>query len=173
MERGRQARQREMYTDPQGMDGEVLVSDAKRAIEVFDELGDELGLARAWALLGEALWIQGKMAAAADASERAAEHAHRAGSPRDESLGLGASAMALLWGPMPAAEATRTTGRLLEGAAGNLVLEANLSGFLACHEAMTGRIDDARAHIAHSCERLSDLGLIWQLGVQQLLRGHI
>ena len=33
--------------------------------------------------------------------------------------------------------------------AGNLVLEANLSGFLASHEAMSGRFDDARAHIAH------------------------
>ena len=162
-----------MYTDPEGMDGDDLVSDAKRAIDVLDELGDQLGLARACALLGEALWTQGKMAAAAEASARAAEYAHRAGSSRDESWGLGAMAMALLWGPMPAAEATRRTERLLRDVAGNLVLEANLSGFLACHEAMTGRFEEAREHIAESCERLRDLGLIWQLGVQQLLRGHI
>jgi tetratricopeptide (TPR) repeat protein len=162
-----------MYTDPEGMDGDAFVRDANRAIEVFDETGDQLGLSRALALLGEALWTQGKMAAAAEASARAAKHAHRAGSPRDESLGLGASAMALLFGPMPAIDATRRTERLLQDAAGNLVLEANLSGFLACHEAMTGRVEEARVHIAHSCERLSDLGLIWQLGVQQLLRGHV
>jgi tetratricopeptide (TPR) repeat protein len=162
-----------MYTDPEGIDGDVLVRDANRAIEVLDELGDQLGLARAWALLGEALWTQGKMAAAAKASARAAEFGHIAGSPRDESLGLGASAMALLFGPMPAAKATHRTERLLRNAAGSLVLEANLSGFLGCHEAMMGRFDDARAHIAESCERLADLGLIWQLGVQQLLWGHV
>ena len=162
-----------MYTDPEGMNGDLLVAEAHRAIEVCDELGDQLGLARAWTLLGEALWVQGKMAAAAEASARAAEHGRRAGSPRDESWGLGAFAMALLWGPMPAAEATSRTERLLHDVGGNLVLEANLSGFLACHEAMTGRIDEARAHIAESCERLRDLGLLWQLGVQQLLHGHI
>jgi hypothetical protein len=38
---------------------------------------------------------------------------------------------------------------------------------------MTGRFDEARAHIADSCERLRDLGLMWQLGVQELLRGRI
>jgi tetratricopeptide (TPR) repeat protein len=162
-----------MYTDPDGIDGDVLVSDANRAIEVLEELGDQLGLSRAWALLGEALWTQGKMAAAAEASARAAEFGRRAGSPRDESLAFGASAMALLFGPLPAAEATRTTEQLLGNAGGNLVLEANLSGFLACHEAMMGRFDEARAHIAESCERLTDLGLVWQLGVQELLWGHV
>jgi DNA-binding SARP family transcriptional activator len=162
-----------MYTNPECMDGDVLVSDANRAIDVFDELGDHLGLARACTLLSEALWIQGTMAAAAEASARGAEHAHRAGSARDESWNVGASAMALLYGPMPAAEATRRTEQLLQDVTGNLVLEANLSGFLACHEAMAGRVEEARARIAESSERVRDLGLIWQGGVQQLMRGHI
>jgi hypothetical protein len=113
------------------------------------------------------------MAAAAEASARAAEYAHTAGSPRDESWGFGASAHALLFGPMPAAKAARRTQQILRNAPGNLVLEANLSCFLACHEAMMGRFDEARAHIAESCERLGDLGLIWQLGVQELLWGHV
>ena len=162
-----------MYTDPDRIDGEVLVADANAAIAALDALGDQLGLSRAWALLGEALWTQGKMAAAAEAHTRAAEHGHRGGSPRDESWAFGASAVSLLLGPMPAAQATRRTERLLRDAAGNLLLEANLSGFLACHEAMTGRFERARTHIAESCERLGDLGLIWQLGVHELLWGYI
>ena len=162
-----------MYTDPDAMDGAACVTEAETAIEVFNELGDELGLSRAHLLLGEALWTQGKMAAAAEADARSAGHGRRAGRPRDESLGFGASAMALLFGPMPAAVATRRIEGLLRDMEGKLVPTANLTGFLACHEAMTGRFEDAREHIAESCERLRDLGLVWQLGVQSLLRGHI
>ena len=162
-----------MYTDPDRMDPEELVRDARAAIEVLDELGDELGLARAWCLLSEAEWASGRMVVAATAAERAAHHARGAGSPRDEAWGLGAYSMCLLQGPMPAAEGARKTERLLRQAAGNLVLEANLSGFLAALEALDGRFGAARAHIAESCERLHDLGLRWQAGVQELLAGHI
>jgi DNA-binding SARP family transcriptional activator len=162
-----------MYTNPEDIDGRALVGHANEAIGVLTEAGDKLGLARACTLLTEGLWIQGKMTAAAQASARAAEHAHRADSARDESWAVGASAMALLHGPMPAAQATSRTERLLQDAGGSLVREVNLSGFLACHEAMTGRLEQARARIADSSERVRDLGLTWQLGVQQLMRGHI
>ena len=162
-----------MYTQPERMDAETLIRDASTAIEVLEDLGDELGLARAWSLLSEARWVTGAMTEAARASERAAEHAHRAGSPREEAWGLGAHAMALLHGPTPAAEARRTTEGLLRGSEGNLIMEANLSGFLAAHEAMSGDFGDARRHIAQSCELLNDLGLRWQLGVQELLGGYI
>jgi DNA-binding SARP family transcriptional activator len=162
-----------MYTDPEDMDADGLIRDAHTAIEVLDELGDELGLTRAWNLLSEAHWITGRMAKAAHASRRAAEHARRAGSRREESWALGAHSMALHYGPAPVPAAIETTERLLQEAEGNLVLEANLTGFLASLEAMGGRFDAARAHIEHSCERLADLGLRWQVGVQQLLGGHI
>ena len=65
------------------------------------------------------------------------------------------------------------TERLVREAEGDMVLEANLSGFLAAHEAMSGRFDAARAHIAQSNERLRDLGLKWQVGVQEHLGGYI
>jgi tetratricopeptide (TPR) repeat protein len=162
-----------MYTHPEDMDADGLIRDAHTAIEVLDELGDELGLTRAWNLLSEAHWITGRMAKAADASRRAAEHARKAGSRREESWALGAHSMALHYGPAPVPEAIETTEHLLREAEGNLVLEANLTGFLASLEAMGGRFDAARAHIEHSCERLADLGLRWQVGVQQLLGGHI
>jgi DNA-binding SARP family transcriptional activator/tetratricopeptide (TPR) repeat protein len=162
-----------MYTEPERMDPEGLVRDASTAIEVLEGLGDELGLARAWGLLSEARWITGAMTEAAEASRWAAQHGRRAGSPREESWGLGAYAMALLYGPTPAPEARATTERLLREAAGSLVTEANLFGFLAAHEAMTGRIEEARGHIEQSCERLLDLGLRWQLGVQELLGGYV
>ena len=162
-----------MYTEPEAMDAESLIRNASEAITALEELGDDLGLARAWSLLSEARWITGQMTDASLASAQGAEHARHAGSPREEAWGLGAYAMALLYGPMPEAEATRATEQLLKKAGGNLVLEANLAGFLAAHLAMTGRFDEARANIQKSCERLTDLGLKWQVGVQQLLGGYI
>ena len=162
-----------MYTNPERIDNHALVRHANRAVEVLGEEDDRLGLARACTLLGEALWIQGKMTASVQASARAADHAHRADSPRDESWAVGASAMALLYGPMPAVQATRRTERLLRDVAGNRIMEANLSCFLACHEAMTGRVEEARARIAYSSERIQDLGLTWQRAVQQLMRGQV
>jgi DNA-binding SARP family transcriptional activator/class 3 adenylate cyclase len=163
-----------MYMQPEDMNAEELLRDARSAIDDLGEVGDDLGLARAWTLLGETLgWTQGNMAAAAEAYEQGAVHARRAGSPREESAGWGAVAMVLLFGPMPADMARRRTERLLEDVAGDLVQEANLAGFLASHEAMTGRFDAARAHIAQSCDRLNDLGLKWQAGIQELLGGYI
>ncbi len=162
-----------IYTDPENMAPESLIRDAIAAIEVLDELGDDLGLARAWTLLSEANWPRGEMAEVAKAARRAAEHARRAGSRREEAWGLGEYAFALLYGPTPATEGIRTTEFLLREAAGNLVMEAVLSGFLALLEAMRGRVDEARAHNAQSRRRLHDLGLGWQAAVQDLLGGYI
>jgi len=162
-----------MYTQPESMDPERLARDALTAIDVLGELGDDIGLSRSWSLLGEARWMTGRLAEAAENYEHAAEHARRALSRRDEAWALGAQAMALHYGPMPVTEGLRKTEGMLRDAEGDLVLEANLLGFLASFEAMEGRIEEARAHIVESAERLNDLGLRWQAGVQELLRGYI
>jgi tetratricopeptide (TPR) repeat protein len=162
-----------MYTDPEGMDPENLIHDATTAIEVLDDLGDELGLARAWSLLAESAWPGGKMVEAAKAAERAAEYARRAGSRREEAWALGAHSMALLYGPTPAWQGLRRIEGLLSKAAGDVVLEANLARGLAGFLAMSGRFEEARTHIAQSCERLYELGLKWQVGIQELLGGYV
>jgi len=136
-------------------------------------LGDDLGVARAWCIMSDAHWPRGEIAAAGEAAQHAAERARRAASRREEAWGLGALAFSLIQGPTPADEAERRTRQLLREAEGNLVLEANLGGFLAAQEGMLGRFDDARQHISQSCERLRDLGLRWQVGVQELLGGWI
>ena len=162
-----------MFTDPESVDVDENIRAAENAIAELAELDDELGLARAWCFLAEARWARGQLAAAARAALSGAEAARKAGSRREEAWALAAYAYALLYGPMPAREAARRTEGLLRQAAGNAVLEPSLAGFLACHEAMRGRFDEARERIAESCERLRDLGLRWQAGVQELLSGYI
>ena len=48
-------------------------------IPVFEELGDDLGLARALRLLGDVHWNRSRYAEADRAFERAIEHARKAG----------------------------------------------------------------------------------------------
>ena len=61
-----------------------LIDVAERAIAVFDELDDELGLARAWRLVGQAHYLGRRVQACVTASERALEHVLVAGDPFEE-----------------------------------------------------------------------------------------
>src|SRR5262249_14184496 len=58
---------------------------AHEAIRVFEEHGDDVGLAQAWRHLGSALSAQSRYAASVEACERALEHARQAKAGREES----------------------------------------------------------------------------------------
>ena len=137
-------------------------STAERAIGVFEQHGDDLGLARAWLLLGEVANMAGDRAQMAAASERSAEHARRAGHHRAEADGLRLFGGALVYGPTPVGEAAERLERRLDGAA-NMMIEAALRSPLAALDAMRGRLDDARAHAARAREIYNELGLTFQL----------
>jgi predicted ATPase len=72
-----------MGTNPEGWAAEAQ-NEATRAISTFEELGDERGLARAWALLGLVHVMNASFGPAEEAWEQAAAWAHRAGDRRDE-----------------------------------------------------------------------------------------
>jgi len=67
------------FTAPESMDLEALAQEAKRAISLFEELGDHLGLARAWQVVMSVEWTLGRMTAAHEAAKQGAEHARQAG----------------------------------------------------------------------------------------------
>ena len=161
-----------MWAEPEGVDLERLGHEASKAIKVLEEIGDDAGLARAWLLLNDVRWMTGGVLEAQKAAKRAADHARRAGNSQEEARSLACYAICLLHGPTPVAEARRILERLLETAAGNPYIEASLSGYLACHEAMSGHIEPARAHAAHSRELSRDLGLAFQTGCQTVLSGY-
>jgi tetratricopeptide (TPR) repeat protein len=74
---------------------------------------------------------------------------------------------------MPVAEGLSWLARLLQAEPENRTLDANLSGFVTVLEAMSGRIDEAREHIAETRDLARDLGLTWQAAVQELLSGYV
>ena len=163
----------EMYRNPEGIDLQALTVETETAVEVLGELGDEAGLARAWMVLSDIHWSKGRLREASDAATRAADYARRVGNRREVGWALGQNALCAIHGPMPVAEGLSWLERLLQGEPENRTLDANLSGFVTLLEAMSGRFDEARRHIAETRALARDLGLKWQAAVQELLSGYI
>jgi predicted ATPase len=131
-----------LFTEPE-TSPEELIDAAERAIAVFDDFGDELGLARAWRLVAQAHYLGRRLALCAEASERALEHVHRAGDRFEEREIVEWLVIALLLGPTPAPEAARRCERLLEETPDHALLRAEILGGLAVLMTMLGRPDRA------------------------------
>jgi DNA-binding SARP family transcriptional activator len=163
----------QLYTDPVHAEFEQLIATAREAIERLGEVGDHAGLSRAQILLSEVLYTTGEVVAATAAARQAAEHARRYGSRREEAWALGHTAFCIIYGPTPVESGLDWLKGLLAGAPGNPVLEANMLPFLASLEAMAGRVDEAREHVARGRALIRDLGLMWQAGIHDWFSGEI
>ena len=132
---------------------------AEQAIETLGGLDDELGLARAWNLVGWLEYGQGQCAAAEAAWERSIAHARRAGSSRHELAGLSSLASVAVWGPTPRPVALRRCEDILALVHGHLAGRALLLGLLGCLHALEGRFDEARALVARRDALFEEIGL--------------
>ena len=140
-------------------DTSTLVRVAEKAIAVFRELHDDLGLARAWRRLGLVAHTDQRFAAAADAFERSLAHARASGDAQEHARSADALCTALLFGPTPVETAVRRATEILESARGNVVLEAHVSTSLAGLVAMQGDFDRARLLYGTAGETYDQLGL--------------
>ena len=94
-------------------DLEELVTLARDAIPLFEELGDDRALSRAWRQVGYVRGaMQGRCAEWLEASERAVEHYRRSG--WSESGCLSELAAALYYGPTPVSQGIERCTALLE-----------------------------------------------------------
>jgi tetratricopeptide (TPR) repeat protein len=141
---------------------ELDVEDAERkateALAALEAAGDHLGMARAWLVLGSTRNMRLRMAGRAEALERAAEHAHRAGARREEQEAMYYLASPPVHGPMPVKEALRNLDELLERSGGDRMVESSVLYSVGRLEAMRGRFDEARRAAARSVAILEDLG---------------
>jgi len=127
-----------IHTDPEESTNEAR-REAERAVSVFEELGDELELARAWQLAAHVEYFDGVLATQEAMLERALVHARRAGDAREEARILRWLASSALWGPVPVAEGIRRCKEILERTEGNSLVQANCHIRLAGLEGMRGR----------------------------------
>jgi DNA-binding SARP family transcriptional activator/tetratricopeptide (TPR) repeat protein len=145
-----------------GITPNELFDVAERAIAVFEDLGDELGLARAWRLVAQAHYLDRRAGESVEASERALLHVRRAGDRFEETEIVTWLSVALGLGPTPASRAVQRCKQLLAETAGDPVLEATLLGVLGCLEAMQNRLSEARQFFDEGRHIMDELGeVIW------------
>jgi tetratricopeptide (TPR) repeat protein len=151
-----------IHTDPERSTEEAR-REAERNISVFEELGDELELARAWQLAAHVEFFDGALARSEAMLERALVHAVRAGDAREEARILRWLASSALWGPVPVEEGIRRCEEILERTQGNSLVQANCHIRLAGLEGMRGRFSEARARVAQARAILTEFGLTYFL----------
>jgi class 3 adenylate cyclase/predicted ATPase len=138
--------------------GRRALREAERAIRVFDLVGDQLGLAKAWRIIGSVHATALRYGAAAEAVERAIECAHRAGATLNERRNMGAYTIACVQGPLPVAEALERCAEIERRAAGDHRTQGLALCAAAQLEAMRGGFDRARELYTRARAVLTEVG---------------
>jgi class 3 adenylate cyclase/tetratricopeptide (TPR) repeat protein len=136
-----------------------LLETAERAIEIFAELGDDLGLARAWRRVSAVRRLRCRFADASEAAKIGLAHARKAGAAQEEARLVDELCSSLLFGPAPVDEAIGRCEELLSQSAKSRVTDANVSSSLAGLHAMRGDFEEARACVQVARRVYGDLGL--------------
>jgi tetratricopeptide (TPR) repeat protein len=146
-----------LFSDPEGASAELLELAAK-AVPIFEELSDERALGRTWRHVGYVRSIQGRIGDWQEAVERALVHYHRSGWSASGCLEDLASA--LFYGPTPVAEALDRCEELLHEAT-DRAGQANVLAFMGGLEAIDGRFDVARLHVAEAATTYEEIGGVY------------
>jgi predicted ATPase len=148
----------QVAADPE-VDTEELEREARRAVGVFEELGEERRLAKAWELLAWALWMRCQAGATEAALLQAIEHAQRAGDGRTEAQSLNLLLGAVFFGPLPVPEGIARCQEIVARTAEQPRILSSALRALAGLRAMEGSFDEARTLLALCGAILEDLGL--------------
>jgi class 3 adenylate cyclase/tetratricopeptide (TPR) repeat protein len=139
----------------------------RKAIPILERHADDLGLARAWLVIGLADFWQGKSGESDDAFARGVACARRAHSSRDEGEILIWYLISGWYGPTPAHAALARCRDVLEQTSSRRV-EAVALTEQAALLALSGRFDEARQSWEEGLTVLEELGLpIFAAGMSQ------
>jgi class 3 adenylate cyclase/tetratricopeptide (TPR) repeat protein len=138
---------------------EEVARQLEDAMRVFEELGDEAGLARALSVAGTLGFWRGEAAAAIEDFELAAQYARQVGDRAHEAESLRWVLVATLWGPTPVDVALERVEEIRSRGEANPTLEVTMLRTRAQLEAMQGRFDAARDLLAQAKALAEELGL--------------
>jgi tetratricopeptide (TPR) repeat protein len=154
----------QLFTDPEGW-AEEAQRGAARAIEMFEGLDDERGLAKAWSLLGVFHLFTCRFGSAEEAWDHAATHAAAAGDERERLEALSWIPLVVWGGPTPVEAAIRRCDDVLAQSSGDRKAMATALFTSAKFEAMRGARAEARERRARAQTLLEDIALtVWLAG---------
>jgi DNA-binding SARP family transcriptional activator len=146
------------FRQPDIVEPDRSVAVAGRAVAALRGLGDDLGLARAYTLWCEVLWLKGMPAVSYRKAARAVHHGRRARSGFEIDNGVSLMAWALVVNAVPVSEASRRIAQLEREVAGRFAA-MSVRGFGAVLAAMAGRFELARGELARARSGLAELQL--------------
>jgi class 3 adenylate cyclase/tetratricopeptide (TPR) repeat protein len=160
-------------TDPEGWATEGH-REATQAISLFERVGDDRWLAKAWSLLGLVHVYTCRFDAADEAWEKAVAYAHVAGNEREELEYLSWVPLVVWGGPTPVEQGVLRCQEILQRAAGDRKAMSTALFTRAKLEAMRGRFDDARGLIARARSTLEEVALpVWMAGPLTQMAGWV
>lgn len=154
-------------------DLEALKRAADEALPLFEQAGDERGLAKVWRAVAEVHLTGCRWQASLDALEHALEHAERAGAPHEVVPVLTHLANALFWGPTAVDEGIERCKAILARAEGHRIVEANVLCYLGGFSAMKGDFGEARRLVAEGRNVFADLGHRYGLASHAVVAGPV
>jgi tetratricopeptide (TPR) repeat protein len=153
---------------------EELFDIAEKAIAIFEEPVDDLGLARAWRLVAQAHYLDRQAASCIEASQRALVHAQRSRDRFEEREVIEWLLIAYEFGPTPAAEGIERLQRLLATVGDDPPLQALIRSTIALFEAMGGRAEAAEEILADGRRMVEEQAeliplMLWNFGLARLV----
>jgi class 3 adenylate cyclase/tetratricopeptide (TPR) repeat protein len=162
-----------MYTDPEGWAGPAE-RNAHRAMAIFEELGDERGLAESWSLLGLVHLFTCAFGEAEEAWEKAAAHGEAAGDQREQLEALAWVPLVVWAGSRPVADAIERCQDVFRRAHGDRKALSTALFSAANLEGMRGNYEEARRLIADARSMLEEVALtVWLAGPLAEMSGLI
>ena len=147
-----------VFRNPEAVEPDASLAVTRRAVTALGALGDDLGLARAYYVGCELVWLKGNSEMGYRNARRVLHHARRARSGFEIEAAISYMAWALVVNAVPVSDGIRECARPAARGRPGRYAALSVRGFKAVLDAMAGRFELARSDLATAREGIAELG---------------
>ena len=146
-----------VFRNPEAVEPDASLEVTRRAVTALGALDDDLGLARAYYVGCELVWLKGSSEMGYRNAKRVLHHARRARSGFEIEAAISYMAWALVVNAVSVSDGIRECAGLQREVTGRFA-ELSVRGFRAVLDAMAGRFELARGDLATARKGIAELG---------------
>ena len=146
-----------VFRNPEAVEPDASLAVVRRAVTALGALDDDLGLARAYYVGCELVWLKGSSEMGYRNARRVLHHARRARSGFEIEAAISYMAWALVVNAVSVSDGIRECAGLQREVTGRFA-ELSVRGFKAVLDAMAGRFELARSDLAAARKGIAELG---------------